>query len=393
MSSSTLVKTLVFQLDVEENGRELLRDATIEARQAYNEAVSLALSGVDFRSIPSRVADDVALVRNTTQRIVSKALDSVRAYRENDDYGVPDTEKSEPYPLRSNFGEGYTLDTSDAGDIQFRVSSKPYQHITGILNGSEADTAVLRAALTSKEWDVGTAEALFVSDVPELHITVRNTEREVRNPMSCETVIGVDINEDNVTLTALTTDGIRESRRVEYTDVKSQRHRYLTIRKRIQRAGKTSAFETLRKREHRYVKNRVHEVSRRIVEFAERFQSACVVFEDLKGLRDDLHYDAVTNNRVHRIPFEMLQFYTAYKAAFEGIPNLRVDPAYTSQTCALTWCRHVERGNRRKDRFKCRSCGHQDHADRNASVNIAIRGSSKTNVTVPPLERLPAVRV
>ena len=52
---------------------------------------------------------------------------------------------------------------------------------------------------------------------------------------------------------------------------------------------------------------------------------------------------------------------------------LRVDPAYTSQTCFA--CRSVESGSRRSQSvFACTACGHADHADTNAARNIRERG-------------------
>jgi len=67
------------------------------------------------------------------------------------------------------------------------------------------------------------------------------------------------------------------------------------------------------------------------------------------------------------------------------------DPEYTSQRCSI--CGHTERANRNKKRFKCRDCGHQDHSDRGASVNIALKGIEKhQNWTVPALNSLPVVR-
>ncbi|WP_442870484.1 zinc ribbon domain-containing protein [Aneurinibacillus sp. Ricciae_BoGa-3] len=47
-----------------------------------------------------------------------------------------------------------------------------------------------------------------------------------------------------------------------------------------------------------------------------------------------------------------------------------VIPKYTSQECYK--CHHIEKGNRKKDVFHFKKCGHRDHADHNASKNIAL---------------------
>jgi putative transposase len=59
----------------------------------------------------------------------------------------------------------------------------------------------------------------------------------------------------------------------------------------------------------------------------------------------------------------------------------KVDPAFTSQTCAA--CGHIDPRNRENQAFRCRSCGHQAHADVNAAQVIAagraVRGAEKSS--------------
>ncbi|WP_251329432.1 RNA-guided endonuclease InsQ/TnpB family protein [Haloplanus pelagicus] len=386
-----LVKTLVFQLDIQSDNEGLLKDACLDARRAYNETIRLAKQGAAWGAIPDRVAEDVALVKNTTQRIVAKALDAMETYHEYDDFGQPSHTKVGPYPLRANYGEGYNLSRTDDGNIAFRISAKPHQHVTGTLEGCDAHIDILTTALTTSRWQLTTAEVLWCGGTPELHVNVTNTTRTVRDKQDSRTVVGVDVNEDNVALVALSEDAIEETLVIEFPEIKSERHRYFTMRKRLQKAGKSSIHDTLEERENRFVRDRLHKLSRHIVRWCQQFVAPCIVFEDLKGMREGLDYGSRMNRRLHHLPFRALQSYTSYKAAFEGIPTAWIDPEYTSQRCPQ--CGHTARSNRRRKRFTCGACGHHDHADRSAGVNIAVKSiESQQRWTVPALNSLPQVR-
>jgi putative transposase len=389
--AQALVKTLDFQLDIQSDNESLLYDATLEARSAYNETIRLAKQGVDWDAIPDRVADDATLVKNTTQRVAAKALGAMENYHEYDDFGQPSHTKDGAYPLRANYEEGYNLSLSDDGDVAFRISAKPYKHVKGVLEGDDAHLDILKTALTSDEWKIGTAEALFHNETAELHVNVTNTEQTVRDKHDSRTVVGVDVNEDNVALTALSENGVEDSLVIDFPEIKFERHRYFTMRKRVQNAGKDSIHDTLEGREERFVRDRLHKVSRHIVEWSRQFEKPCIVFEDLKEMRDSIDYGTRMNRRLHHVPFRALQYYTSYKASFKGIPTGWIDPYKTSQRCPL--CGHAERANRDKKRFKCKDCGHQDHSDRGASVNIAVKGINKhQDWNVPALNSLPVVR-
>ncbi|QKG94282.1 IS200/IS605 family element transposase accessory protein TnpB (plasmid) [Halorubrum salinarum] len=386
-----LVKTLDFQLDIQSDNEGLLYDATLEARRVYNETIRFAKDGVDWNSISPRLEDDADLVKNTTQRIVAKALGAMENYYEYDDFGKPSHTKDGTYPLRANYEEGYNLSLTDDGDVAFRISAAPYKHVKGVLEGSDAHLDLLKTALTGDEWKVSTSETLWRDGEPELHVNIRNTKQTVRDKQDSRTVVGVDVNEDNVALTALSTDGVEDTLVIDFPEIKFERHRYFTMRKRVQNAGKDSMHDTLEGREERFVRDRLHKVSRHIVEWSQQFERSCIVFEDLKEMRDSIDYGTRMNRRLHHLPFRALQFYTSYKASFEGIPTGWINPEYTSQRCPM--CGHTERANRNKKRFKCKDCEHQDHSDRGASVNIAVKGIEKhQDWNVPALNSLPQVR-
>ena len=391
MNDTPLVKTLPLQLDLNESDERKLRDACYEARLVYNRTMENAQNGVDWGDIHNHI--DSELVKNTQQRVVAKALGAMENYYDYEDFGKPEYPKDGMYPLRMNFREGYNLThDEELGDIRFRISTKPYYPVKGVVSGDPAHLDILRAALTSDEWKITTAEALFRGGRPELHVNVTHQEQRVQSPGNSRTVIGLDVNEDNIALAALSEGDVLDSVVIEFPEIKRVRHDYFVKRKRIQNAGKPS-FDTLfEHKERRFVHDTVHKLSRTVVQFASRFERPAIAVEDLNGMRENIDYGTRMNRRLHSIPFRALQVFVSYKAAFEGLPTVSIEPAYTSQECALTDCGRAERANRRRHRFKCRGCGHQDHADRNAAVNIAKKGLKKCGLHVPSLKRLPSVR-
>ncbi len=66
----------------------------------------------------------------------------------------------------------------------------------------------------------------------------------------------------------------------------------------------------------------------------------------------------------------------AWATAKRGIAAHTVKAAYSSQECSR--CHYPDRANRPDQKtFKCVVCGYEDHADHNASVNLARRFGDK----------------
>ncbi|AGB30584.1 IS1341-type transposase [Natrinema pellirubrum DSM 15624] len=387
----SLTKTLVFQLQPDESGQQLLADAFLEARRVYNETIRRAKNGEDWDEIRQDLESDADLVNNTAQLVVQKSLEAMENYYEYDDYNQPSHTKDGAYPLRSNYEEGYNLFLED-DCIRYRASTKPYNTVKGTLSGSPDSLEQLRHAIQSDAWRVGTAEAMRRNKNYELHINITHTKAKVREKEESRTVVGADINEDCVALAALHEEDIIDSVVIDYPEIKGKRHRYFTMRKRTQNVGKSSFDRMFERKEERFVHDRLHKVSRQVVEWVSRFEKPVIVFEDLKGMRDSIDYGTRMNCRLHSLPFRKLREFITYKAAFQGIPSDKINPKYTSQACSLTDCEHTTRVNRNKKRFKCVECGRQDHADRNAAINIAKKGLGKLNRNVPALKTLPNVR-
>lgn len=396
MQDSEPTHTLSFGLTLHEGRSENLHEGCLEARRVRNEVNRLDREGWDWNDIHDTVVDNATLVKNTTQLLVQKALGELETYHDHKDegWGRPYPYIHESYPMRMNHDEGYALTVDDSGDIRFRISYKPYNYVKGVLRGSPDHIERIKNALDSDSWRVGTAELVYKHDEWRLHVTVTHKTRTIASPDDAETVVGVDINEDCVALAAMNRDtgDVLDSVVIEYPDIKRIRHEYFTKRKRLQKVGQSAFENVVRTEEQDFVHDHLHKVSRDVVRWMSQFTNPVLIFEDLKDMRDTIDYGTRMNRRLHSLPFAALRDMVTYKAAWMGIPSDEVDPAYTSQRCPRTECLHTERGNRRRKRFKCKSCGFQDHADRKAAVCVAQEWFDEQNENVPSLDTLPHVK-
>ncbi|WP_326778416.1 RNA-guided endonuclease InsQ/TnpB family protein [Streptomyces sp. NBC_01445] len=180
--------------------------------------------------------------------------------------------------------------------------------------------------------------------------------------------LGVDLGIVNI---AVTSDGERHCGR----RVNRKREQDRKLRSKLQKKQTKSAKRRAKRhagKEARRAMDINHKISKRIVAEAERTARG-IALEDLKGIRERARLRKPQRVKIHSWPFAQLGSFIAYKAKRAGVPVVYVDPAYTSQECSK--CHHIERGNRPAQAvFSCRVCGFVDHADRNASRNIARRG-------------------
>ena len=139
---------------------------------------------------------------------------------------------------------------------------------------------------------------------------------------------------------------------------------YQSIRKQAQKNGAYKFVKKIKNKESRKIRDINHKISRKIVDIAKNKKYA-IKLEKLEGIRKKNQGKKV-NDIKSNWSFYQLQQFVEYKAKLLGVPVFYVAPQYTSQRCSR--CGLI--GDRKKKVFRC-ICGHIDHADANASFNIA----------------------
>ena len=308
MTERELTKTLDFNLNIKSSDTSILDDATSKARTVYNKTLEQYFNtSKNYETIREDVPNEVNLIKNSVQLIADKTYDAIKNYYDYDDYNRP-RQKDDWFPLRSNHGEGYKL-TLENGEINFRISAIPYgDKVRGTLDGSNEHIALAKQAVQNDDWRVGTSEVVKQNGDWQLHVNVTHKNAEVTNPKETRTLIGVDVNESNIALAALTEDdGVIDSMVLEYDEVKQKRHEYFTVRKRLQSNGKLGQVEQIGSQEERFVTDALHKLTRNAVEWTSQFENPCIVLEDLKDMRESIDYGSQINRRLHSHPFGKIQ--------------------------------------------------------------------------------------
>jgi len=185
-------------------------------------------------------------------------------------------------------------------------------------------------------------------------------------------VIGVDLGE-KVLATSVALAGLSDSKSIEESkfhgrEARGVRRHFAWLRKKL---GEKKAYEKNKEiggKESRRINDMCHSIAKDIVEKVEK-HNAVIVVGDLKGIGNrDVSKGKMMNRLINFMPYGKLTEYIEYKALWKGIPVVRADESYTSQTC-----HKCGRKGKRPSQglFKCPNCGLEYNADLNGAINIA----------------------
>jgi putative transposase len=220
-----------------------------------------------------------------------------------------------------------------------------------------------RSLLSDPSWILGS-----LTVVPGKVILV--VRKEAPKAYEPKAAIALDTNEDSLDGVVVSNQGVVPAivslsgvRRIQATHFR--RRRRLAAKKAHDRRIMRDLLNREGRRERNRVRQRLHLVSRRILDSA-KGRHAAIVLEDL-ALHGAGSRSRRMNRRLSSWPRGELHRQIEYKAALAGVPIIKVNPAWTSKTCPVC-------GARRRDRvgkvFVCLMCDWEMDRQINAGLNI-----------------------
>ena len=204
-------------------------------------------------------------------------------------------------------------------------------------------------------------------------VTIR---KQAPKPYAPASVLSLDTNERSFDGVLAKEDRIEAVVRAEFPEVSVIQSVHHDRRRRLQKkkshdrrtAKRLCAREGLR--EHHRIDHRMHEVANTVLSFAEERRSM-IVLEDLTGVKP--RKDKKLNRRISIWPRRKLHQIIEYKAAWRGIPVVKVDPRYSSRKCPV--CGRIQ-DSRKGAEFVC-GCGWRLDRHIIASINLLKTAASE----------------
>ena len=227
------------------------------------------------------------------------------------------------------------------------------------------------------------------------HIVVEiiyNKECEAKKDNSRYASIDLGLN-NLCTLTSNATKSII----VDGKRLKSINHHYNRTKAKLQsklskNKHTSKRISRLALRRNRKIKDYMHKVSRKIVEYMEANSLNTLFVGKNVGWKDSINLGRINNQNFVSIPYNMLIQMLEYKCKLAGINFVIVNESYTSKCSFLDRekiCKHDSYTGRRVKRgLFISSSGIMINADVNGSLNIMQLGLEKQNVKLDVVEEI-----
>jgi putative transposase len=338
-------------------------------RQMLNDCVRIGLAEnvTSLKSLSTKAYDQLAtydVMSYYKLCAISKATGILKNYRKAKRQGI---RVKEPYArqLQLTTCYGFKIKTIEKALL---LPFKPKQPLSIPLNAHvlrvllEPNIEIRSVTLTDEQLSISYAKEV--------------------EPIQPRGLIAIDRNLDNLTIAD--SDGqMKKQNLAKATEIKAM---YREIRSHMRRNDTRIRQHVTGKygrKEREKVRQILHHASKQIVMHAKEKKFG-VVMENLTGIRK-LYGKGNGQGRTYRgrmnsWSYAELQRQIEYKARWEGIPVIYVNPYGTSVKCSICGSRMKPEENRQ---LKCRSCGFTVDRDVNAARNILARGVRFAPIALP----------
>ena len=219
--------------------------------------------------------------------------------------------------------------------------------------------------VVSKEYKLCASDLVKKNKDYFIHITF-SKEINIPKVNSSFQPIGIDVGINNLAVVSVA----QQKNPVKFFSGKRLLWRKKQLNKLKQKLQKNSNERLLKKvglKEQRYVNHLNNLISYYIIEKAKSLEKPVIVMEDLTHILETTKVRKKQRYFHTTWAFKKLQDMVLYKAKWEGIPVVFINPSYTSQICPKCFSTN----KRQKHLYKCSHCGYQANSDFVGSVNIA----------------------
>lgn len=193
---------------------------------------------------------------------------------------------------------------------------------------------------------------------------------------SAETKISVHLGLDNIATIAVVKDGeLLETKFFDGSQVRHYRQEMNEKRRKMQEEGLQEKIKQIRNTERKYVEQKNHNISKKIVQTASNYSKPVIKLEDLDEIRQQLN-ERVEYKKHRRFlnswAFGKLQDFIRYKAEKQGV---KVEEGINTEDISIKCYKCGEEMDRPyRDNWSlvyCSDCSEERNADFNAAMNLS----------------------
>ena len=211
------------------------------------------------------------------------------------------------------------------------------------------------------KYKLGSTELIKKNNEFYIHISY-SKETEIPNPDETFNPIGIDIGINNLAVSVTPS-------KVTFYSGKRLMWKNKFFRRQRQKLQENLALEEIKRlkaRQTKYNNHYINHISKNIIEQAKKEVKPVIVMENLTNINETKVRKSQRAKHSEWV-WKRLQLAIQYKALWDNIPVVYINPQFTSQICLKC----LSTNKRVKHNYKCNYCGYKANADYVGAKNIS----------------------